>query len=745
MELAELPYEPELNDLLARVREYNPQADEALIRRAYEYAARLHRGQIRRSGEPFVTHPLNVAKIIARLKLDVPSIVTGLLHDVVEDTPASLEEVEKLFGSEVAQLVDGVTKVSRMTFQNRAEKQAENFRKMIIAMARDIRVVLVKFADRLHNMRTLEHLPPERQREIARETLEIYAPLAHRLGIYWIKSELEDAAFRYLNPERYAEIERLVAQTKTAREEYVQAVIAVIKQRLEEAGLKAEVTGRLKNFYSISRKMEEEDLPFDQIYDLVAFRIIVESLRECYEALGVIHASWKPVPGRFKDYIALPKPNNYQSLHTTVIGPRGQKMEVQIRSREMHRVAEEGIAAHWSYKEGKFEGLRESERFAWLRRIIEWQQNLSDPHEFLANLKDDLFAEEVFVFSPKGDVFDFPRGATVIDFAYRIHSEIGNHLAGARVNGRIAPLRYQLKSGDVVEIITSERQKPSKDWLAHVVTARAKSRIRAYLRAQQAERSRELGSALLEQELAPLGYTTAQLIKSGRLEEAAKELSYKNAQALLAAVGYGLLTPAQVVAKLLTAEELKRLRAEKGDGASAQTSGDGIGPGKDGRRTAAERPSKSGVLVSGFSDVLVRFAGCCNPLPGEPICGFITRGRGVTIHLIDCPVVPRNDPLRRVPVVWQDGASVTRTVRLDVMSVDRPGLLAAMSKAIASVGVNITGAQVRTSGDEGRAYSRFEIVVSDARQLNAVLRALGEVEGVLKIVRVDQHRPSHPQ
>jgi GTP pyrophosphokinase len=742
MDLGEPEYPQEFEQLLADIRAYNPQAEAQLIRRAYEYAARSHRGQMRVSGEPFVTHPLNVALIIARLHLDVPSIVTSLLHDVVEDTSTSLEEIERLFGAEVAQLVDGVTKVSKITFQSKAEKQAENFRKMIIAMARDIRVVLVKLADRLHNMRTLGALPPERRVDIARETHEIYAPLAHRLGIHWLKSELDDAAFRYLNPEAYAAIEELVAKTKTAREEYVKAVIDVIRQRLDEAGLKAEVTGRLKDYYSIHHKMEEEELPFDQIHDLVAFRIIVDSLRECYSALGVVHASWKPVPGRFKDYVALPKPNNYQSLHTTVIGPGGQKMEVQIRSRDMHRVAEEGIAAHWSYKEGKIEGLRESQRFAWLRRIVEWQQHLNDPHEFLSNLKEDLFAEEVFVFSPKGDVFDFPRGATAIDFAYRIHSEVGNHLAGVRINGRIAPLRYRLRSGDTVEVLTSERQRPSKDWLGHVVTARAKSRIRSWLRSQQAERSRELGAALIQQELEPSGLTVPQLERTGRLDAAAKELSYKGAQALLAAVGYGLITSAQVLTRLLTPEELKRTRLDKTQAATAAQQ-DGQPPIKEARRPAGEKPAASGVLVSGLSDVLVRFAGCCNALPGEPICGFITRGRGVTVHLINCPVVPRNDPQRRVSVVWEAGADSLRAIRLEVLSVDHPGLLAAMSKAIATAGVNISSAEVRTSEAAGRANCRFEVAVSNARQLNAVMRSLAEINGVLKVVRLDQHNGAH--
>src|SRR5579875_2189724 len=529
---------PELDTLIRHVQAYNPQADAALVRRAYEYSARMHRGQKRRSGEPYVTHPLNVALIIAELRLDMPSIVTGLLHDVVEDTGASLDEVQSLFGGEVARLVDGMTKVSKITFSSREEKQAENFRKMVIAMAHDIRVVLIKLADRLHNMRTLNHLPPDRQEEISRETLEIYAPIAHRLGIYWLKSELEDCAFRYLNPSAYAMLKAQVAKKRAEREEYIRGVIDILARRLKDGGVNAEVTGRPKHFYSIHTKMQQEEVGFDEIYDLVAFRIIVPTLRECYEALGIVHPNWKPIPGRFKDYIALPKPNMYQSLHTTVIGPRGQRMEVQIRTREMHEVAEHGIAAHWSYKEGGAE-LRDTQRFAWLRRLIEWQQNLKDPQEFLSTVKDDLFPEEVFVFTPKGDLLDFPQGATVIDFAYRIHSQVGHHLAGARVNGRMVPLRYQLKSGDTVEVITSERQTPGKDWANFVVTARAKSRIRQWLRQQQAERSREMGVALLDRELTPTGLTVAQLKSKNRCEPALKEFSQRDTDSLLAAGGYG--------------------------------------------------------------------------------------------------------------------------------------------------------------------------------------------------------------
>ena len=719
----------ELEHLVRRVQAYNPQADSQLIRRAYEYSARMHAEQKRESGEPYVTHPLNVALIIAQLKLDLPSIITGLLHDVVEDTIASLDEVRDLFGNEVATLVDGVTKVSKITFSSRAEKQAENFRKMVIAMAHDIRVVLIKLADRLHNMRTLSHLERDRQEEIAHETLEIYAPIAHRLGIYWLKSELEDAAFRYVNPTAYATLKAHIARTMAESEEYIGAVIGIISRRLEEAGVKAEVTGRPKNIYSIHRKMEEEGLHFDQVYDLVAFRIIVDTLRECYEAQGVAHASWKPIPGRFKDYIALPKVNMYQSLHTTVIGPQGQRMEVQIRTAEMHKVAEEGIAAHWSYKEGGTSELRETERFAWLRRLIEWQQNLKDPQEFLSTVKDDLFPEDVFVFTPKGDVLDFPQGATVIDFAYRIHSQIGQHLSAARVNGRLVPLRYRMKSGDTVEVVTSERQSPGKDWMSFAVTARAKSRIRQWLRAQQAERSIKWGITLIERELEPLGLTIAQLRPGKRFESVLKEFSYKDVDSLLAAVGYGIITAAQLLAKLLTPDELKLYRAEKSPQPVASDNGR---PARETRRP----PSGNAVVVSGVGDVLVRFARCCSPLPGEEIIGFITHGRGVTVHLKGCPHAMVSDPQRRVPVVWKEGEESPRPIRLEILSIDQPGLLAAMSKTIASAGVNISTAEVKSAGNDGRALSVFELSVGSARQLNSLIHQIAAIDGVMRVGRI---------
>ena len=709
-------------DLIDKVRTYSSNADVEVVRRAYDFSARVHKGQKRESGEPYLTHPLAVAGIIADLRLDVPSISAALLHDTVEDTLTTLEEIEGNFGPEVATLVDGVTKISQINFTSREEKQAENFRKMILAMARDIRVILIKLADRTHNLRTLEHLPPEKQHDIAEETLDIYAPLAHRLGIYWIKSELEDNALRYLRPEVYYQLKRNVAKKKAARERYIKEVLDVLRKRLEATGISADLSGRPKHFYSIYQKMQSQNLLYDQIYDLVAFRIIVDTVRECYEALGVVHAAWKPVPGRFKDYIGLPKANGYQSLHTTVIGPYGERMEVQIRTHEMHRVAESGIAAHWRYK-GPGTPADEAQRFAWLRQLLEWQQHLPDPQDFLRSVKDDLFSDEVFVFTPNGDLLNFPEGASVIDFAYRIHSEVGHHCAGARVNGRLVPLRYRLHNGDTVEIVTTATQTPSQDWLNFVKTSRAKARIRSWIKYQQRNRSIAIGREILERDLARFHFDLGRLRKDGQLAAAAKAVSVRDEDTLLAAVGYGKLTSHQVLAHLVPAEVLAA----------------GATPQEEGTLKRLFRMVKKqvpgGVRVSGVEDTLVRFGKCCDPLPGERILGFITRGRGVTVHAIDCPRVLESDPQRRVEVMWEDGAQAAlRRVTVEVSCVDEPGLLAAMSKAISGAGVNISRAQVK-SIPEKRAVNTFEVMVGDATQLNRVMRALGKVRGVTRVAR----------
>ncbi len=700
--------------------QYHPGADVDLLRQAYQFTSAVHDGQKRLSGEPYLIHPVAVAGVLADLKLDLPSIIGGLLHDTVEDTLATLPEIEKAFGAEVAALVDGVTKLSRVNFVSHQEKQAENFRKMIMAMAKDIRVVLIKLADRTHNMRTLQYLAPQKQQRIAQETLDIYAPIAHRLGIYWIKSELEDLALKHLRPEIYAQLKQDVAQKKKHREKYTNDVISRMSKALAEEGIDAEVSGRPKHFYSIFRKMENQSLDFDQVYDLVAFRIVVDTMRECYEAMGVVHAKWRPVPGRFKDYIALAKPNMYQSLHTAVIGPNAQRIEIQIRTHEMHRVAEEGIASHWRYKKGQDLQVTDMQRFAWLRQLLEWQQNLSDPQEFLHSIKEDLFPDEVYVFTPNGDVQSFPKGATVVDFAYRIHSDIGQHCSGARVNGRLVPFKYILRSGDTVEIITTQEQTPSRDWLKVVKTPRAKSRIRAWMASQQRERSVALGREILEGDFNRHELDYQDLQARGTIDALAKELGVKNEEGLLASVGYGKVMSGQVLARLLPAEKLQGDKKQLEGGLERLF------------RLVGSRDR--GVRVKGIEDVLVRFARCCHPLPGEEIAGIITRGRGVTVHVASCPTGLEADPERRVEVNWSEDAQMPRGVKIEVSCADKPGLLAAISSAISEAGVNIARAHIRTFDD--KAVNTFEIMIGSSDQLRQVLQAISRVKGVYKATRV---------
>ncbi|MEE9143750.1 MAG: bifunctional (p)ppGpp synthetase/guanosine-3',5'-bis(diphosphate) 3'-pyrophosphohydrolase [Candidatus Binatia bacterium] len=711
-----------VSDLVTKVQSYHPMADVEMVRRAYDFTAKVHRGQKRLSGEPYLIHPMAVAGIITDLKLDVPSIVGGLLHDTVEDTLTTLGEVESLFGGEIAKLVDGVTKLSRVNFSSHEEKQAENFRKMILAMAKDVRVILIKLADRTHNMRTLGHLPVDKQISTAQETLDIYAPLSHRLGIAWIRTELEDLALKYLHPEIYYQLKRNVAKRKVDREKYIGEVISIATKKLQEEGIDADVTGRPKHFYGIYQKMESQNLQYDQIYDLVAFRILVDTLRECYETLGVIHNNWKPVPGRFKDYIALPKPNLYQSLHTAVIGPFGERVEIQIRTHEMHRVAEEGIASHWRYKDGEHFQFNDMQRFAWLRQLLDWQQNLEDPQEFLHSIKEDLFSEEIYVFTPKGDLLNFPKGSTVIDYAYRIHSEVGHHCSGARVNGQMVPLKYLLRSGDTVEIITTHQQTPSRDWLKQVKSPRARSRIRNWLKSQQRERSVALGRELLEGDLNRYRLDYATLRREGVIGSIAKELGVKDEEGLLASTGYGKITTRQILTKLVPQEKLDL--------------------GKQPPKSALERlfrllPGQKrnfGVKVKGIGDTMVRFARCCHPLPGEKIVGFITRGRGVAVHVVNCPTVLESDPHRKVEVNWQDTGQTPRPIKIAVGCVDRPGLLAAVSAAITSAEVNIARAQIRTFPEE-KALNTFEVMISNSDQLKRVLRNILKVKGVYKAER----------
>jgi GTP pyrophosphokinase len=728
-----------LNDILERVKSYHPDPDLDIIKKAYVYSAKVHQGQIRKSGEPYLIHPLEVAGILAELKLDEASIVTGLLHDTIEDTLATPEELTELFGAEVAQLVDGVTKLGQISSNaplSAEEKQAENFRKMIVAMARDIRVILVKLADRTHNMRTLEHMAAEKQQRIAQETLDIYAPLANRLGISWIKLELEDLSFKYLKPKEYNHLIEQLNKKAKEREKYIDDVIELINKKLAENELKADVSGRFKHTYSIYRKMKSQGIEFDQVQDIIAFRIITEEMPGCYEALGLIHSMWKPVPGRFKDFIAIPKPNMYQSLHTTVIGPFGDRVEVQIRTEEMHRIAEEGIAAHWAYKEGKEgKGLTsDDEKFAWLRQLMEWQQDLKDPKEFLETVKVDLFNEEVFVFTPRGEVKSLPRGATPVDFAFAVHSAVGERCVGAKVNGKIIPLRHPLKNGDTVEILTSPTAHPSKDWLTFVKTSRAQARIRGYIKLQQRQKSLELGRELCEREFKRFGLNVNKTIRSGDMDKAAEALGYRTHEDLTVALGYGKLQPNQILVKILGPE----LLAEKEKALTVpEQPKHGLA-----RLTevvkkvipGAQRPT-GGVKIGGVDDVLVRFARCCNPVPGDAISGFITRGRGVTIHTKGCDKALATDPERRVDVTWDVKGDFKRAVTLRVLTADRPGMIADITQMFSQRGVNINQANCRATGDD-RAVNTFEVTISDLKQLTDVMHSIERIKGVFSVERV---------
>jgi len=710
-----------INEIVEQVQGNAPDADVSLLERAYVYSAKVHQGQMRLSGEPYLTHPLAVAEILANMRMDPVTVAAGLLHDTVEDTLATDRDIRNQFGDEVGDLVAGLTKLSKIEFQSREEAQAENFRKMLIAMSKDIRIILIKLADRLHNIRTLDFMKEESRQRIARETLDIYAPLAHRLGIYWMKEELEDRAFRMLHPEVYRSIEERIAGTKKERERYIDDVRTRLQAELSARGLHCEVTGRLKEAYSLYKKMSQQNVSIDQIYDLIAFRVIVDgTTTTCYETLGIVHGLWKPVQGRFKDYIAMTKPNGYQSIHTTVIGPFGERMEVQIRTQEMHRVAELGIAAHWKYKGDGATRPSDEQKFAWLRQLLEWQQQLKDPNEFLETVRVDLFSDEVYVFTPKGDVQALSAGATPIDFAYAVHSEVGNHCAGAKINGQLVPLRHKLTNGDTVEIVTSPHQRPRQEWLDIVVTGRARSRIRHFLKSEQVERSRALGRDLLHRELHKRGLSFEKLAKAGELKNVAKELGVRDLDGLLQAVAYGKHDARAVARKIAGVGEdepepkpsLLRRVLSVGRG----------GPGQ--------------VRVSGMDNVLVRFAKCCSPVPGESVEGFITRGRGVTVHASDCSKIFHLDPDRRVPVTWEDVAGAPPVnVKVRVVSEDRQGLLAAVTNKISAEGVNIDSAQIYTEPD-GRAIQVFELSVKNRKHLDGVLRQIAKIRGVVTVERV---------
>jgi GTP pyrophosphokinase len=692
-----------------------------LVEKAYVYSAKVHQGQVRLSGEPYLSHPLEVAFTLARMRMDVISVVSGLLHDTLEDTDAELPDIERLFGQETANIVNGVTKISKIQFTNHEERQAENIRKMILAMATDIRVIMVKLADRLHNMQTLGFQPPEKQRSIARETLDIYAPLAGRLGIYWVKFILEDLCLYYLEPEIYEKIKTETAQRRGAREKYIRDVKVLLDEKFNESGIEATIKGRQKHIYSIYSKMKDQNLTVNQVYDILALRVIVDTVKQCYEILGLIHAMWKPIPGKFKDYISLPKANMYQSLHTTVVGPLGQRMEVQIRTWQMDKIAEEGIAAHWKYKEGQVASKTDESQFSWLRRLLEWQKDLHDPKEFLDTVRMDLFQNEVYVFTPKGEVKEFPKGATPVDFAYSIHTEVGNRCTGARVKGKLVPLRYQLQNGDIVEIITSNKQHPSKDWLDFVKTPRARTKIRHWVKEQERDESIELGKDILERALAKFNIRFPNILKSEQMLSVSKDLSLHSVEDLFANVGYGKLSANQIVGRLKPKEGVE----EEGP----------LGIVNKVVSRMRRKKSPHGIKVTGLDDILVRFANCCHPLPGEHVIGYITHGRGVTIHKQDCRHITDADSDRLVEIMWDPSEEDVHLSRLKVTTEDKKGILADIIAIIAQKNANIVQADVKTTTDK-KGICLFSMEVGDYKQLQDIIGAIKKLKNVLFVERI---------
>jgi GTP diphosphokinase / guanosine-3',5'-bis(diphosphate) 3'-diphosphatase len=716
----------QLETLIDEIPKYQPGADLEVLQRAYRFSERSHQGQQRASGEPYLSHPLHVAGLLVDFKMDVTTVTAGLLHDVLEDTSATKAELEAEFGKEIAELVDGVTKIGKLAFSSREERQAENFRKMLVAMARDLRVLMIKLADRLHNMRTLDYLAPDKARKIAQETLDIYAPLAHRLGMAKVKAELEDLALRAMSPDAYVDLQKRVAKRRLEREADINHVIAIIERKLSEVGIESQIRGRPKHFYSIFKKMHDQGREFDEIYDLTAVRVITASVRDCYGALGVIHSLWKPVPGRFKDFIAMPKVNMYQSLHTTVIGPKGDPIEIQIRTWEMHRIAEEGIAAHWLYKEkksGKDKKDKLDESLLWLRQLLETQQDTKDPHEFLDSVRVDLFPDEVYVFTPKGDVKALPEGATPIDFAFGVHTKVGEHCVGAKVNGKLVPLRYTLRQGDIVEIVTSPNQHPSRDWLKFVKSTRARAKINGWLKIEERARSIQLGRELFEREAKKYRLNPAALLAGDDMLRATSDLGYPTPDDVLAAVGYGKASVHQLLNKIAPGATLDTVERPKA--------------------TPGTRPkTEQGVRIRGVDDLLVRFAKCCNPLPGDQIVGFITRGRGLTVHARDCLTVVKSvlDRERLVNVEWDVDEPAhepaKRPVRIAVyIGNDRPGLLSEITGAISSRNGNITKAEVEVT-DDRRGINKFVVEVSDLRQLQEIMSSIREVPDVINVERV---------
>lgn len=717
-------------NILEKVRAYQPDGDLELLRRAYVFSAREHRGQLRKSGEPYLIHPLEVANILAELKLDVVCVVCGLLHDVVEDTLTSTETVEEYFGSEVAHIIEGLTKISKMNFSSVEEHQAENFRKMLMAMVDDIRIILIKLADRLHNMRTLQHLSEERRTRIANETLEIYAPLAGRLGMGRIKSELEELCLKNLDSKAYGVLAARVEAKKKWARDFIAEIQKKLEKTLAENGIRAEITGRTKSIYSIHQKMKRQRIELDQVYDFIALRIITDSVKDCYGTLGIIHNTWRPVPGRIKDFIAMPRPNGYRSLHTSVITDSGVPFEVQIRTPEMHRVAEQGIAAHWKYKEGRPLEEDDVKNFAWLRQMIDWQKEVNDPHEFLNELKVDLYPEDVFCFTPKGDVKSFPRGATPVDFAYAIHTDVGHQCVGARVNGLMVPLRYRLKNGDIVEILTNRGHKPSRDWLSFVATSRARNKIRTFLNATEKTRSIEIGKKLLDKEAGRLGVSLKQTIESDQLDDVLQEYGFNKPEDLFAAIGYGKVSPRNILTRLHPSEQLGE---KPGAGASLARAV---------RRVL--RGSQDKIKVNGMDDLMVYRAKCCNPVPGESITGYITRGKGVSVHSVNCANLLNLmvDPERRIDVSWEGERDTKYDITLSVNVEDRKGILADITSIIAETNTDIRTVEAKTFEDQKGSID-VTVSISNLKELERITRSIRAVDGVLDVARPGSQKEDH--
>ena len=714
-----------ITDILEEAQKYLSQKDLEMVEKAYIFSASVHQGQLRLSGEPYLIHPLEVTGMLAEMKLDRATLITGLLHDTVEDTLATLKQIEDAFGKDVAFLVDGLTKISRITFGDQLERQAENFRKMMLAMSADIRILLIKLTDRLHNMRTLDFQPANKQKFIAQETLEVYAPLAGRLGINRIKSELEDLSLKYLYPEGYYELTERVDKKKKERDKYTEEVRDIIHRQIEKVGLKGEVRGRAKHFYSIFKKMHEQRINFDEVYDLTAFRIILDSNeeRKCYEVLSIIHALWKPVPGRFKDYIAMPKTNNYRSLHTTVIGPYGERVEIQIRTREMDEWAEKGIAAHWRYKEGKASsGAEDQDQINKLRELLDMQSEHKNAREFMKNLKLALYPDEVYVFTPSGDVKSFPKSATPIDFAYSIHTDVGNQCVGAKVNRSIVPLKYQLKNGDTVEIMTQAGHFPSKDWLKYAVTSKAISKIRQWIKTEEREESIILGRSIFEKELKKHNLKLNKLVKTNEFNAILEGQSLGTLNDLLALIGYGKISSKHVVNQFL--QDRGEEKEQEEDEIPEKT-----------EVKFKKTPSDAGISVTGIDNVMVRFAKCCNPLPGDDIVGCVTRGRGITIHGVDCPMVKEMDPERIIDAQWNVSEKQIFPVNIRVNCKDKKGLLSELSSVIYSMGINMSYANINTNPNV-YAVCNFQLDIRDLKQLNTVIAELKKLKSVLSVERV---------